>query len=335
MRKSRLKGILAAASAIACLVPGIIALNMLEHMSEKMPEEAGTVSVPISRESRVAKYVTIGGEERRLDPDITTLLLIGTDDMEQEQHEGHRSQAMADYLALAILNSREKTCTILQIDRNTMTEVPVLGSNGKSIGTTTHQICYAYAYGDGLKLSCENTADAVSQLLCGVPVDNYLSLAMGAIPILNDTVGGVTVTIEDDFTGVDDTLIQGKTIHLTGEHADNFVHARMGMPGDDSNTSRMRRQAVYVTALAEAIREKLEEDDGFVLTLFSAVADYLITDCAIDELSWLSGDLDAYTLEGFVSMEGKNVKKELIEFYPDEEKLQKLVIELFCVPEEE
>ena len=335
MRKSRLKGVLAMTSAIACLVPGIIALNTLEHMSEKTPEGAGTVSVPISRESRAAKYVTVGGEEHRLDPDISTILLIGTDDMEQEQHEGHRSQAMADYLALAILNSREKTCTILQIDRNTMAEVPVLGSNGKSIGTTTHQICYAHSYGEGVKQGCENTVNAVSRLLCGVPIDNYLSLTMGAIPILNDTVGGVTVTIEDDFTGIDDTLVQGEAVHLMGDHAYNFVHERMRMPGDDSNTSRMRRQSVYAAALAEAIRKKMDADDGFALTLFSAVADYLVTDCAIDELSKLSGDLDAYTLEGFMSIEGENVKKELIEFYPDEEELKELVVELFCVPVEE
>ena len=335
MRKSRLKGILAAVSAIALFVPGIIAVNMLERISEKAPEEAGTISIPVSEGSRIEKHMTIGGEEYCLDPDVSTLLLIGTDSMEQEQHEGHRSQAMADYLALAILNSREKTCTILQIDRNTMVEVPVLGSNGKSIGTTTHQICYAYAYGDGLKQSCENTVNTVSQFLYDVPIDNYLSLSMGVISILNDTVGGVTVTVEDDFTGVDDTLVQGKTVHLMGEHAYNFVHERMRMPGDDSNTSRMRRQAVYVTALADVIREKLDADNGFVLTLFSAVADYLLTDYTIDELSKLRGDLDAYSLEGFVSIEGENVKKDLIEFYPDEEKLQKLVIELFCVPVEE
>ena len=109
----------------------------------------------------------------------------------------------------------------------------------------------------------------------------------------------------------------------------------MRMPGDDSNTSRMRRQADYVTALAEAVREKLEADDSFALTLFSAVADYLVTDCAIDELSRLGDELDGYSLEGFISIEGENVKRDLIEFYPDEEKLQKLVMELFCVPVEE
>lgn len=79
-------------------VPVVFAGNMLERMSEKRPVGAGTISIPVSGGSRVEKYVTIGGEEHCLDPDISTLLLIGTDDIEQEQHEGHRSQAMADYL---------------------------------------------------------------------------------------------------------------------------------------------------------------------------------------------------------------------------------------------
>ena len=332
MKKSTLKGMIAAVAVFVLLAAGIVLANRLERVSEKAPEGAGTASIPVGRVTAY-KAVTIGGEEYYLDPNLSTLLVIGTDDMELEQHEGYRNQALADYLALVILDNADKTCTILQIDRNTMASIPVLGNDGKSIGTTTQQICYAHAYGDGLELSCENTVDTVSHLLCGVPIENYLSLTMGSIPALNDAVGGVTVTIEDDFTGVDDTLIKGETVHLMGEHAYNFVHERMRMI-DDSNTSRMRRQAAYVTALAEVLREKLEADDSFVLDLYGAVADYLVTDCELDTLSDLSESMAEYTLEGFISLEGENVKNELIEFYPDEQKLQQLVIDLFCLPVE-
>ncbi len=332
MKRSTLKGVIAVVAVIVLLAAGIVLANRLEHASEKAPEGAGTASIPVGRVTAY-KTVTIGGEEYYLDPNLSTLLIIGTDDMELEQHEGYRNQALADYLALVILDNADKTCTILQIDRNTMASIPVLGNDGKSIGTTTQQICYAHVYGDGLELSCENTVDTVSHLLCGVPIDNYLSLTMGSIPALNDAVGGVTVTIEDDFTGVDDTLVKGETVHLMGEHAYNFVHERMRMI-DDANTSRMRRQAAYVTALAEVLREKMETDDSFVLDLYGAVADYLVTDCELDTLADLTGSLADYTLEGFISPEGENVKKELIEFYPDEQKLQQLVIDLFCLPGE-
>lgn len=335
MKKSTLIGILTVLAAVALLAAGVLAAGRLGHIHGKSSKESGTVSPPAVSPSAATratyKTVTIDGRDYDLDPDVSTLLLIGVDDVEVEQHEGYRNQALADYLALVVFHNREKTCTILQIDRNTMTKVPVLGEGGKLIGTATQQICYAHAYGNGLQLSCENVVDAVSLLLYGVPIRNYVSLTMGAIISLNDTAGGVTVTVEDDFTGVDDTLIQGETVHLMGEHAYNFVHARMRMP-DDANTSRMRRQAAYVTALAETLRAKVQEGDSFAAELYGAIEDYMVTNCVLEKLAGLGKDLAEYTLKGFVSPEGVNVKNELIEFYPNEQALQQLVIDLFCLP---
>ena len=99
---------------------------------------------------------------------------------------------------------------------------------------------------------------------------------------------------------------------------------------DDANTSRMRRQAAYMTALTEVLRAKATEDEDIALKLFDAVSDYLVTDCDVNELSELSENLADYALEGFVSPEGENIKNDLIEFYPDEQKLSQLVIDLFC-----
>ncbi len=330
MKRSTLRGVLIVCAAAVLLAGGFPLVNHLARMRAKTAAESGDVTAPTGNRA-IYQAVTIGGREYPLNPDISTLLLIGVDDMELEQHEGYRNQALADYLALVVFNNVEKTCTILQIDRNTMAKVPVLGEGGKLIGTATQQICYAHAYGNGLQLSCENVMDAVSQLLYGIPIRNYVSLTMGAIVSLNDTAGGVTVTIEDDFTGVDDTLIQGETVHLMGEHAYNFVHARMQM-ADDANTSRMRRQAAYVTALAEVLREKVQKDYSFAAELYRAVENYMVTNCVLDKLASLGRNLSAYTLEGFVSPEGQNVRNELVEFYPDEQKLQQLVIDLFCLP---
>ena len=326
MKRSSLRGILIVFAVVVLLAGGFPLVNHLARMRAKTGAESGAASAPAGNRTTY-QTVTVGGREYPLNPDISSLLLIGVDDMELEQHEGYRNQALADYLALVVFNNAEKTCTILQIDRNTMAKVPVLGE----VGTATQQICYAHAYGNGLQLSCENVVDAVSQLLYGVPIRNYVSLTMGAIVSLNDTAGGVTVTIEDDFTGVDDTLVRGETVHLMGEHAYNFVHARMQMP-DDANTSRMRRQAAYVTALAEVLREKVAADDSFAAELYQAIEDYMVTNCVLDKLASLGRNLAAYTLEGFVSPEGQNVRNGLVEFFPDEQKLQQLVIDLFCLP---
>ena len=362
MKKSTLKGLLIAIVVVALIVGGIALASAIEHKSERAPDGAGTSTVSRAledvpggemtddaadmpadddSESEVVDYasqalesVNIGGKEYYLNENISTLLLIGVDDMEIEQSRGYRNTAMADFLVLAVFDNEKKTCTLLQINRNTMTDVPMLGATGDYIGLTTEQITYAHSYGDGLEKSCENTALAVSRLLYGMKIDNYLSLTMGGITALNDTVGGVTVTIEDDFSGVDDTLVKGETVTLMGEHAFHFVHDRYSLK-DDTNVSRMRRQATYMTALVSKLREKLAEDDAFILELYNAVADYLITDCDINDLGEISENLSTYGLDGIVTPEGENVHGEYMEFYPDEAALQQLIADLFYVPVEE
>ncbi len=308
--------------------------------SEEETPEAGAEEAPsaspamIDYESQTMETVNVNGKNYALNDNISTLLLIGVDEMEVEQSKGYRNPAMADFLVLAVFDNELHTCKLLQINRNTMADVPMLGAAGDYIGLTTEQITYAHSYGDGLEESGENTALAVSRFLYGVDIDNYLSMAMGGIAALNDAVGGVTVTIEDDFTGVDDTLVQGETVTLMGEHAFNFVHARFNMT-DDANTSRMRRQSAYMTALVAKLREKLAEDDAFILELYNAVADYVVTDCDINELSQISEELSTYELSGIVTPEGETTHDgEYTEFYADEKALQQLVADLFYVPAE-
>lgn len=50
-------------------------------------------------------------------------------------------------------------------------------------------------------------------------IDGYAMVNVGAVSVVNDMVGGVTVTIEDDFSEVDPTLKMGETVTLMGEQA--------------------------------------------------------------------------------------------------------------------
>ena len=345
MKKSTLKGILAAIAAVVLIVGGILFASQLEKKSEKAPEGAGTSTLSTVRQeeeagAEVMDYeaeeatVFIGDKEYEYNKNISTLLMIGVDDVELEESVGYRNGALSDFLVLAVFDNENKTCTLLQINRNTVTDVPVLGALGDYIGLTTEPICYAHTYGKGKEDSCENTALAVSRMLYNVPVDNYIALTMGAIEKLNDAVGGVTVKIEDDFTGVDDTLVKGRTVTLRGEHAMNFVRGRMYMKDDPTNAARMRRQASYMTALVSKLREKLKEDDSFVLELYDAVADYLVTDYDINGLNTLSQSMEDYELGDIVTPEGENVIEEHERFYLDDEALQEMIADLFYIPVE-
>ena len=72
----------------------------------------------------------------------------------------------------------------------------------------------------------------MSHLLGGVPIDGYYELPMKAIPVLNKQVGGVTVTLEDDFSSVDAAMVKGKTITLSDSQAFHYIHDRYGV-GDE------------------------------------------------------------------------------------------------------
>lgn len=345
MKMSTLKWIIISIIAAAAVVAAVVLAGVLERRSERAPDGAGTRTFTTVREDEAAAerpdyddeakvVVNINGKEYYQNENITTLLLMGVDDEELPDAENTQNDALADFLTLAVFDNENKSCTLLQINRNTMTDVPVLGATGDYLGVTEEQIALAHSYGSGLEDSCENTADAVSRLLYGTPIDNYLSLTMGAIAELNDTVGGVTVTIEDDMTSVDASFVQGATVTLHGKQAEDFVRARTAL-ADDSNPARQRRQRAYMTGLIKKLREKVEEDSAFVMELYASVADYLVTDCDINELGTLSENLSSYELGGFVTPEGEtkvHEKTDFAEFYVDETALQDLIAELFYVP---
>ncbi|MGM9614334.1 MAG: hypothetical protein ACI3W7_02225, partial [Oscillospiraceae bacterium] len=69
---------------------------------------------------------------------------------------------------------------------------------------------------------------------------------------------------------------------------------------------------------------------------YAAVADYLVTDCSVDELSGYGEQLSGYTLSDIVAPEGEAVLGDTyMEFYVDEAALQQLVIDWFYVPMDE
>ena len=152
---------------------------------------------------------------------------------------------------------------------------------------------------------------------------------MDAIPVLNDLVGGVSVFVEDDFSAVDPSLEQGKTVRLQGQQALTFVRTRWYVD-DSSNLSRMNRQRAYINALYEQMTQKLQNEDSFAARLASQLADYSVSDLTTTELSNLAEQLKDYRFTGITPIRGDAVLGEKnIEYYTDEADLRSLVIETF------
>ena len=249
----------------------------------------------------------------------------GTTEAAKEQGGGGQS----DVLLLLVIDHADASFRVLQFDRDTMTNVPVLNVGGEVVGSRYMQLALSHSYGDGMEQSGENTVRAVSNLLYGVPIDGYASLLMDSIPILNDMVGGVTVTVEDDLTSVDAALVQGETVTLMGEHAMHFVHARRDV-GDGTNIARMRRHRTYLRGFEQQLRASMADDPEFVLKLYASLKDYLVTDISSGVLSRAAQQCLQYENGGTLTIEGESRQGEkLMEFYPDEDALRELVLDLF------
>ncbi len=261
--------------------------------------------------------------------DINVFLIIGTDGTGPlEAVDYHRNDKSADLVSLVIFDEKDQTYSILCLNRDTMVKMQELGAGGKSIGTVTQQLALSHTYGSGLKDSCESVKKTVSDFLYSLEIDYYVSLNMDAIGILNDSVGGVKVNVTDDFSAVDPTITKGEMV-LNAEQALTFVQTRKGV-GDEMNLSRMERHKEYMNGFFEALGAKLDENGNFAISAMKNVSDYMVTNCSPEVLGKFANRYSDYTLKEIVTVEGENtVGDKYMEFYPDEEKLDSLILRLF------
>ncbi len=261
--------------------------------------------------------------------DVTNLLIIGLDDFGELMSSGsYNNTQQADFLLLLSFNHTDKTYSAFHINRDTMTEVEILGVTGASAGHKVQQIALAHTYGNGLDLSCKNTVKAVSKLLYGVKIDGYFAITMDAVSIINDSIGGVEVTVADDMTAVDPRLISGHTVELDGDLALKYIRARMAL-SNSSNIARMKRQEQYLNAFVDKL-SKSGATSSLATKIYKDAADYTLTNCTVSELQTLFDYTSKYSKGGFYSPEGKaKAGDEFMEFYVDETKLQKLVADKF------
>ena len=331
-----LKGTAAILAAVLVLLAGMLLLQRWENtqdapVSSLGPSSAVEADAPV--DGREITYYN--GTAYAKKEDLETVLLLGVDKFEGETPEGYLNNQQADFLLLLVMDKQHETCTPIQLNWDTMTQIRILGVTGEPAGTTTGQLALAHTYGSGEEDSCENTALAVSNLLYGMEIDHYVSLTMDGVALLNDLVGGVTVEVLDDFSGIDDSLVQGETVTLQGQQALTYVRSRGGME-DSSNLHRMERQRQYLAALQQQLKAAVQQEDGFTLDALLQLNEYMVSDCTVNQLSDLGNSLAAYQVGDILATPGDAQEgEEFIEFTVDEAALQQLVMDVFYEPVEE
>ena len=200
----------------------------------------------------------------------------------------------------------------------------------------TGQLALAHTYGSGEEDSCENTVLAVSNLLYGMEIDHYVSLTMDGVALLNDLVGGVTVEVLDDFSGIDDTLVQGETVTLKGQQALTYVRSRGGLEGQLQPPPHGAAEAVSGRLAAAA--EEGRPGGQPVLPgrpASSSTSTWCPTAPWTSSPTW-GDNLAAYQVGDILTTPGEAREgEEFMEFTVDEDALQQLVMDVFYEPVEE
>lgn len=291
----------------------------------------------IEAEENDGKIVYYKGQKYQFNEKMTNILLIGVDkeNIEDTATETYGANGQADVLILIALDTSNGNMKAIPISRDTMVDINQYSVNGQYLGVSGEQICLSYSYGDGRELSCENTKTAVSRLLYGMPINSYVALDLEGIKILNDTIGGVTLTVDEDIDLYDKHLKKGDTVTLKGNYALRYIRGR-NKTAIDANDTRMNRQKKYMKTFFKTALELTKKDIITPIKLYNKISDYKVSDLSVADISYLTQCVllnKSTDSLGFVSIPGKNIPgKEYIEFHPDMEALYEIVIDTFYQP---
>ena len=280
--------------------------------------------------------IVYNDQEYKKKENIETFLVLGLDKFaDADVSDAHGVGVQTDFLMLFVFNNDTRQCTAIHINRDTMTKVNKLSVGGTSVVESyTKQIALAYNYVNDVndKIRCRNTKDSVEYLLKGINVQHYLSLTMDSVGAMADLVGGVEVTVLDDFTGIDDTLIKGEKTLLTGDRALTYVRTRYGLE-DSTNNTRMARQQQFINAFRDKVMSRIEADEEFILELIQTTGKYVAYDSSEQKMQLFAQKFDEYEFLGIREIEGQSrMGEEFIEFYPDDDSVWEIVLDLFYTP---
>ena len=317
--------------AAAVIFVGLAATVVINKLKEqKNYHVTGANSVDVGAGYRYTEY---NGKKYQYNNRVTTLLYAGLDSFDElKQTATHGDKARADSIMLIVLDEVSKKMSVVAINRDTMTEVHRFSRKGDDLGVYVTHLGYAYTNGDGGEASCENLKTAVSTLFNNLPIDGYMVSNQTSIVMINDLVGGVTVTVpNDDLAAKYPELTTGNVVTLDESNVRAYVQQR-DTAVDFSNEGRIERQKSFVLSFMDEFGTMVKEDASSVWDSLEACSDWMQTDITKNKYLSLA---DAFsntnlTPDSYYILEGEDQLGELHdEFYYDEDALQELIIKLF------
>lgn len=333
-KKKRLKKVLL---SIGCVFLGLVLLVVGTYTylfikgSSELFEGNYSITAPQGVETQnQGEFVVYNGKTYEYNKNITSILFMGVDKRELEETEVNGTGGQADVIVLFAFDTKTGKISMINISRDTMTDVTVYSANGGYVGSQEQQLCLAYAYGDGKKTSCENTVNSVKALFYNIPIKSYLALDLDGIAAVNDSIGGVDVTSPETIGD----FVNGQNYHLEGSLAESFVRSR-NHESADANTLRMQRQQVYATQFMNKVISATKEKITTPVDLFNSSSPYTCTNLNPSKILYLA---QSVVMSNGMSVEMNTVPGEAkmgetyAEYYVNESEFYELFLNVFYTP---
>jgi len=235
---------------------------------------------------------------------VMPVLLLGIDRRVPEE------PARSDTIILAFLDRQDKSVSLLSIPRDTYTYIPDYGREDKI------NVAHALSGPDA-------AAEAVSMLL-GIDVKYYVVTDFQGFERIIDTLGGVTVDVEQGmYHGAEGIHIDPGIQRLNGHDALGFVRYR-DYPLQDID--RIKHQQVFFEALAdEAMRvsniwklpELMQEVAGSV--------DTNLTTAQLLDLAQVFSSIDRSRVEGYILPGTPQYLNGISYWMPQQDEMEELI----------
>lgn len=313
------------------LLISVLFLALMCAGCQKGPGDLTDSSGYLADKTEWGGTITYKGTKYRRRTDVRTVLFLGVDNayLSESGEDLVGNNGRSDAIMLFLVDTKNKTTELLTVSRDTITEVDMYDGVGKLVYSRPMHISLQYSFGNSAKRSCFLAQRTVSELLYNARIDGYFSLTMDGIPVIVEELGGITITLPEDYSEIDSRYTKGATVTLNGEEAERFVRYR-NTEVLGSNEGRNERQSWFVMEMFRQMKEK-GDLDGTVERLLDVAEDYIETDVDAETLKLLAGSTitESYKVPGEVR-QGQYFH----EYYVDEEGLQELVVKLFYRPAE-
>ncbi|UZD26737.1 LCP family protein [Lacticaseibacillus paracasei] len=198
-----------------------------------------------------------------------TILLLGID----TGSFGRIDKGNSDTMLIVAINPKEKKSNLVSIPRDTAAQI---------IGTkdfNMQKINAAYNIG-GSSMATNTVAN-----LLNIPVNYYLTINMGSLEKIVNSIGGIDITVpfsfQDPYTG-DQKFTKGKT-HMNGSISLAYVRMRHADPEGDYG--RQKRQQQVIKAIVQ--KATSVESIGKLVPLVDSISKGMATNISFKDMETL------------------------------------------------